>query len=1554
MDKELLVENSLYKTPAEMNDLLKNKDGVANAFFINLFGTLGLLKISSKRGTMKTHLQDDGQLRLSNIADTNKDISLSVKLAVSAGILKFSVAQDITRLLFALKSKQIKGEDIADAPLRDILSKIQYKSHRPHVSLLPIIEGFADGTLNIQQVAKQMFLTIKTRKKELMPFATEFYDLAKQYSVYFAKVDDIPLTTKAQVAKATQAATPQIQPQAPVQTASGVTVQPVSIVQSSQPVPTQTIAAPVQQVSTVATSQTKGGVVPTTSLSQTPPQPAPAKETLDQFVSRVWNQNLAGAGILNQGYYDKVKKQLDDLHSGGYQKALMEIVNSKRSEFMTMAFGNLLDFSEDGFGAVIKALSPDAWFAYNLFWFQANITGIESVNSDGVELLGEMRKSGVKDPELIRPFASLVQTIIGFWITHMVNAKDKAEYKRGVSKMKTIMKLAADAVKAIMIFEPVAWANVLKKNNINEDAAFKAFAGPLFAGVGEFKTGDNGVTDWKRLLTNYKVDIPEKKVNVDSFEPWLSDALSELADEGKTGWKLFVKAKQSTAAQAAQYTIQQLAADLINDEYSIYMVQSVELDIKNKLLKFSPDIQFSIHSLIDFAFPNNGFAKLSEDEYKKFFATGFGAFLEGNYLHEAFALQAFWLEANVKKLSDLTENSNVDLSRLLTRGGDIVPVGKGTYHNIKPKEVGEKICETIIESYIDRIDTTTADSFIKTMNLNAKQFDKATKSEVIFKTIYPHALFDYLDTAAYTDEMVALFMIGFMASSFPKGSQSASLWKPNSGAVNAVVARLASRGIILDGSAVGGIVDPRIVSLLNAAIQASGSSLKIIEGAKGQYEQPFRDGYRKLLGAMSINRDYHAAVIAEQIIKLPDFVSQFEIYMRGMLNTYDIDVSGFGSTVLHAFAEVNDLLLKAAIDKKNGPLDFGVNYNVVMFWGRIIGMADVYVFKKETQRLLARLIIEANPTAVLVNVTYEQLVEMGFSSDWIFDQVLTYLKSSNAKIAKLQTFYVNLVPRITPEFVSLMKSDGYSLRRLIANGVSFQTMVDGLGIVYLIDVSSGVYDKDLQRGFMQAREEQQKAWVLEVLKGNAKGSFSADGWHKDETVDSILDNNLMRLIGGGDRRTLPWMYDLVGDFFKDNIPTHYENFPSPLFAIKFGSDAVLETHTKDRILRDVSKIHSTYGKGADYKSYKNNIIEKTTEIIKRVTKPEVIAELVGAFSGVYADIGRVKDINDITHLGYLLKAIDEKNHSAATEIYTKMTPIARGKLVNSVAGPVLYDTIFERLMNEEIRPENDPKPMDVPAMLARNNIDLNKRASAKHKTFRDALNTSIDSSILPELQAVRVDNKDQDVLDRASARLNGLFRSNRKHGPEGLKVLAIYDTTVTNGPEWDAFAAERAKNGDPNTYFETVWHGTGTVGGAMILRFGFKITPFDRATMAGRALGNGIYFARFTDKSLQYLRDDSNSITRVIGSVGYLFEMEAQIGRPAVRNSEPRGPDEGVTCDHRSGGFAEATNYQHFASPEWAVFKEKGQLRIKKVYKVEIVDLPEWKANCVKYGINPV
>lgn len=1541
MDKNLLVENSLYKTPAEMNDLLNNKDGVANAFFINLFGTLGLLKISSKRGTMKTHLQDDGQLRLGNIADTNKDISLSVKLAVSAGIIKFAVAQEITRLLFALKSKQIKGEDLADAPLRDILSKIQYKAHRPHVSLLPIIEGFADGTLNIQQVAKQMFLAVKARKKELMPFATEFYELAKQYSVYFPKVDDTPMTAKA--AKAQQAASAQIQPQAPLQTASGVTVQPVTIAQSSRPVPTK--AAP-----------------PTPIPPVQPPAPAPKpKETIDQFVARVWNQNLASANLLNQGYYDDVKKQLDDIHSGGYQKALMEIINSKRPEIAVMNFDDLKNFTEEGFGAVIKALSADAWFAYNLFWLQTNIIGYEFINSTNVALMGSMRSSGVKAPELIRPFADVVQNIIGFWITYLVNANDKSEYKRVVNKMKSILSLVPDAAKAIMIFDPVAWVNIMKKNNINEHAVFKAFAGPLFAGLGDFNKDTNGIADWKALLTNYKVDNVEKKVNATTIDQWLYDTLNALAEDSKTSWRLFVgtnqaaSTTQSTAASATKYTITQLADDVLKLDYSGYMSPEKALEVKNKLLKFAPDISFAIHSLLDFAFPNNSFLKLTEDGFLEFMTNGFGAFLNNEYPHEDNALQALWIQANVKKLSDFTEAVNSMLGHLL-KWGDI-GLNKGIYRNVNPKEIAEKVCETVLAAWVERIDMTSAEAYVKSLTVNGKQMSKVNVASVELKTIYPQAVMDYLENRGITADYIALVILGTMVGPFPKASNQSYVWDIERNNSSKVAKRLASKGIIVDGKTktIGGIDSAHVVELLEAAIKASGSNVKIVTTAKGDYATPFAEGFHKFVGTLAVNMDFHAEKIAGQLVGLPNFVSLFEAYMKDLLNLQTAALRNYSNEVLATVRQVHKILLDEALEKKGGELDYGIDYETTAFWYTLILMQKTALFDVDTQKRLATLIVRQDP--IKTGLPYGELKGFGFTDDWLFERATSALFNKTVSIGRLASFIPLFAERATVEIVSALKEDGYSLRQLMSHDAPFEVMVAGLGIGYLIDVSATRYDDYLYNGFKATSLERQKQLVTEVLDESRKSGVPSriDDEIANEHVDYILDLNLMRLIGGGDRYSLPWVYEFVRDYFEKNIAVLYDHFPSPAFAIKFAEDEVVESRTKDRVLRDIQKVKLTYGVNTGFRSYKNFIVENATEIIKRTTKPEVINQLASSLRPVFEDLGQVRDNNEIVHLANFMIAIDDKNPSAANEIYSQMSTTARGKLIKSIAGPILFKSIHDRLMGEEIRPENKAKPEDIPSMLARNNIDLTKRtAVGKKVSFREALNNSMDDSFLPDLKAVRVDNKDQDELDKASARLNGLFRSNKKHGPEGLEVLAIYDTSITNGPEWDEFAAERSKNGEPNQYFETVWHGTGTVGGAMILRFGFKITLFDRATMAGRALGNGVYFAKFTDKSLQYLRDDTNRITRCVGNIGYLFEMEAQIGRAAKKNSQPCGPDEGVTCDHRSGGFAEATNHQDFLSPEWAVFKEKGQLRIKKVYKVKIVDLPVWKANCIKHGINPV
>lgn len=1539
MDKNLLVENSLYKTPAEMNDLLKDKEGVANAFFINLFGTLGLLKISSKRGSMKTHLQDDGQLRLSNIADTNKDISLSVKLAVSAGILKFAVAQEITRLLFALKSKQIKGEDLADAPLRDILSKIQYKAHRPHVSLLPIIEGFADGTLNIQQVAKQMFLAVKARKKELMPFATEFYELAKQYSVYFPKVDDTPLTTKAQLAKASQATAPQIQPQAAIQTPAA-TVQPVTIVQSTKPVNVQTVPVPQQPVSTVTPA----------------PAVAPvAKETLNQFTARVWNKDYKAAGQLNKAHYDEVKGQLDDIHSGGYVKALMEITNSKRSEIMTKNIGDLQTFTTDGFGAVIKALSTDAWFAYNLYWLQGNITGIESVTSEAVALMGEMRASGVKDPELIRPFASQVQMIIGFWITYLVNANSPAEYKRGVSKIATILKNQPDAANAIMIFDPVAWANVLKKNNINEDAAFKAFAGPLFAGVGEFKTGNNGLADWKGLLKNYKVDIPEKKVNVDAVEPWFADVLRDIATEFKTGWNMFTKVAQ-VAAAAGKYTIEQLSAAIWNKNYTYsYKIDHVlVVEAKRELMKFDPDLQYSIRALLDYNLGGNKFTKLKQDEVERFFRYEFGAMLFEISLADWCALWAYWLEANVKKLSDFDEEISKTIRAIFeyNEKANYDVQGVKAYKGIDSYAAVKKVCETVMKSWIERIEVTDKDAYLKSLQLVSKQFSKIRVEFVASKIVYPHAVLEYMEKAGYTSDMITLVIIGLITL---QNYKNMSIWGIDSQAVESIVPKLRSHGITLntEKKVVSGINNSNTVDLLYEVNKVSLAHITFMGEVSGDYVTAFTDGCESLVRTIEINNDYVAGSIVDKIVAMPDFIEKFGKHLVGLLNSTSTGSLNAGTEALKTVARVYDALFDIA--KQNGGINLeGVGLSSNRYWKTVAQGGETGLLNSYTKERITRLLVEQYQGEIVSRVECQYFTRIGMTGDVLIGYVRKFLQGGGNP-GRVDTYLTTFQGELQPADMVLLKSDLFTFRRVIDAGLPIIVVVLGLGIKDAMDVITEDHKGELNQWFGTRTTDQQKEMVQAVLKGAVDDLWLNDNpGYGDARIDSILKRVLK--LTGGDRYKYPWMYDFVEDLFRLYKPQALENFPSVEFATLYAEDTVVDYVARGRLLRDVNMIKNSY-KASDYKKYTGRIIENATDVIRRSTKSETVGILAEAFADVFSDLGLVKDVNDISHLGHLMKAIDDKNQSAAEKIFKSMSKEARGKLVLSIAEAETYNNLQQKLIgsHQEIKPEIVVKPENIPGMLAKNNIKLGKVVGAEAvngKSFRDLLSSSIDDSILPVPNAVRVDGKDQEVLDRASARLNGEFRSAKKHGAEGLKVLAIFDTTITDGPEWDAFAAERAENGDDNDYFPTVWHGTGTIGGSFILRYGFKITPFDRATMAGRALGNGIYFAKFTDKSLQYLRDDNNSITRQVGSVGYLFEMEAQTGRPAKRNSKPCGPDEGVTCDYRSGGFPTATNHQSFASPEWAVFKERGQLRIKKVYKVMIVSMAEWKANCKKYGYN--
>ncbi len=205
-----ILENSLYSTPTELADLLKDKEKVASAFFINFLGTLGLFAISSTRGIMKNYYADDGKLQITNIGDANKDASLAAKLYHDIGGLKPDTANKVTRLLFKLKSRAITSKTFDEAVVRELIKEIQYLSHRPHPVIMNVVKQFESGTANIKQVAKAFFLLVKARKKDFGSISKEFYEIARQYQIYLKDVADIGSAPSAAItiAASTQTSVP--------------------------------------------------------------------------------------------------------------------------------------------------------------------------------------------------------------------------------------------------------------------------------------------------------------------------------------------------------------------------------------------------------------------------------------------------------------------------------------------------------------------------------------------------------------------------------------------------------------------------------------------------------------------------------------------------------------------------------------------------------------------------------------------------------------------------------------------------------------------------------------------------------------------------------------------------------------------------------------------------------------------------------------------------------------------------------------------------------------------------------------------------------------------------------------------------------------------------------------------------------------------------------------------------------------------------------------------------------------------------------------------------
>lgn len=280
------------------------------------------------------------------------------------------------------------------------------------------------------------------------------------------------------------------------------------------------------------------------------------------------------------------------------------------------------------------------------------------------------------------------------------------------------------------------------------------------------------------------------------------------------------------------------------------------------------------------------------------------------------------------------------------------------------------------------------------------------------------------------------------------------------------------------------------------------------------------------------------------------------------------------------------------------------------------------------------------------------------------------------------------------------------------------------------------------------------------------------------------------------------------------------------------------------------------------------------------------------------------------------------------------------EVVKSLAQSNIVDSLSGPYQNDTIKPYTEQTREEILRSMRFNKIDVGTVLGDFYdpkKTLTDNLKTAKSANVtLEPLKVTRVEAT-EDQLVEATALIEGYNRhAHSGRARTGILVLRMFDVSIPQQhAQWPEFTARMERNKLPNDYMKTVFHGTGSVAASMILRYGFTIPEFDGdAGMSGRALGDGVYFTDVSDKASLYIGDAGYRG----GKVGYLFEMDAQLGNPAIKNSRPSTDTDGPVFNHRSGGFTDATNHQDFISPEWAVFDPHAQVRIRRAYEVRIVD----------------
>ena len=280
------------------------------------------------------------------------------------------------------------------------------------------------------------------------------------------------------------------------------------------------------------------------------------------------------------------------------------------------------------------------------------------------------------------------------------------------------------------------------------------------------------------------------------------------------------------------------------------------------------------------------------------------------------------------------------------------------------------------------------------------------------------------------------------------------------------------------------------------------------------------------------------------------------------------------------------------------------------------------------------------------------------------------------------------------------------------------------------------------------------------------------------------------------------------------------------------------------------------------------------------------------------------------------------NKDAADQLFRQMPLVERRQLVGYLVEERFLEDSLADVQGDNvlIKPLISVTEQRLVQILKYNDIQTPRRPIVKDNVD---LSTVMGQNLkVPPVKDLHVtlDDLDTEKLERLSVEYDAFNKY--AHGELALRIVKSFDVNVPIQEEGYKKWIDKMNNEgtDPNI-MKPIFHGTGSIGACMILRYGFKVIKANDASVVGRMLGDGIYFSNVLDKVAQYVGDEGFS--RRFGTQGFIFEMEGSLGKHRR--------------DYRCAGTGKREDERNTVSPEWAVFNPNEQLRIYKAYHVELI-----------------